>query len=216
MIMTDRLPADALIFDMDGTLWDAVDSYATIWNVSFDTAGIPHKAVTRHDLLKLMGSYLDDILAQLVPDATKRADLLRLVMDNETRMMPELGGTLYPHVRELIPQLARQYRLFMVSNCGASGLDNFVTYNRLEPYFTDLLSHGGTGRSKADNIRTLVEKYGLRSPVYIGDTQSDGNSAHQAGIPVIWAAYGFGTIIDPDAVIHSFDRLPDVVRPYNS
>ena len=25
---------DSLIFDMDGTLWDAVDSYCEIWNVT--------------------------------------------------------------------------------------------------------------------------------------------------------------------------------------
>ena len=26
---------DALIFDMDGTLWDAVDSYSEVWNETF-------------------------------------------------------------------------------------------------------------------------------------------------------------------------------------
>ncbi|HEX3385818.1 MAG TPA: hypothetical protein VHS53_11545 [Mucilaginibacter sp.] len=26
---------DSLIFDMDGTLWDAVDTYAASWNIVF-------------------------------------------------------------------------------------------------------------------------------------------------------------------------------------
>ena len=30
---------DGLIFDMDGTLWDAVDTYARIWNEVFLQAG---------------------------------------------------------------------------------------------------------------------------------------------------------------------------------
>ncbi len=31
---------DSLIFDMDGTLWDAVDTYAHSWNVVFSEMGI--------------------------------------------------------------------------------------------------------------------------------------------------------------------------------
>ena len=27
---------DSLLFDMDGTLWDAVDSYCAIWNAAID------------------------------------------------------------------------------------------------------------------------------------------------------------------------------------
>lgn len=208
-------PVDSLIFDMDGTLWDAVDSYAVIWNKTLDQVGIPHETVTRDHLLSLMGSYLDDILAQLVPDAIQRTRLLELVMKNEAEMMPELGGTLYPSVKELIPELATKYRLFMVSNCGAEGLPNFVQYNRLQPYFVDLLSHGGTHRSKADNIATLIEKYNLRCPVYIGDTQGDADQARMAGVPMIHAAYGFGDVLNPDAAIHDFSELPDAIRTVN-
>ena len=28
------------IFDMDGTLWDAVDTYAQIWNVTYQRMGL--------------------------------------------------------------------------------------------------------------------------------------------------------------------------------
>jgi phosphoglycolate phosphatase len=37
---------DSLIFDMDGTLWDAVDTYAHSWNVVFSELGID-KTITR-------------------------------------------------------------------------------------------------------------------------------------------------------------------------
>ena len=35
------LSCDGLIFDMDGTLWDAVDSYVKIWNATIAECGIP-------------------------------------------------------------------------------------------------------------------------------------------------------------------------------
>ena len=34
------LSCDGLIFDMDGTLWDAVDSYVKIWNATIAECGI--------------------------------------------------------------------------------------------------------------------------------------------------------------------------------
>lgn len=203
---------DSIIFDMDGTLWDAVDSYAVIWNTTLDQLGIPHENVTRHELIRLMGSYLNDILDQLIPGLKDPKELLERVMVNEAEMMPELGGTLYPDVKETIKELASHYRLFMVSNCGVRGLENFVAYNGLEPYFTDLLSHGSTGKSKAENIRTLIERYGLKRAVYVGDTQSDADSAHKAGVPIVWTAYGFGHVADPDATIHTFAELPRAIK----
>ena len=38
--MADWVSTDALIFDMDGTLWDAVDSYCEIWNRTFRDFGV--------------------------------------------------------------------------------------------------------------------------------------------------------------------------------
>lgn len=215
MKMMNNHPVDSLIFDMDGTLWDAVDSYAIIWNTTLDEVGARHKRVTRQDLLSLMGSYLDKILNELVPDVSEQKMLLEKVMVNEAAMMPQLGGKLYPHVKQLIPELAKKYRLFMVSNCGPGGLENFVRYNGLEGCFIDLLSHGGTGKSKKENILDLVERYALKRPVYVGDTQSDADSAHAAGCPFIWTRYGFGYVKDAEATITSFDQLPSAIEKIN-
>ena len=62
------------------------------------------------------------------------------------------------------------------------------------------------------NIKQIVDLYSLQHAVYVGDTQTDCNSAHQAGIPMIWAAYGFGNVTDPDAVIHSFPELLQTIQ----
>lgn len=203
---------DSLIFDMDGTLWDAVDSYAKIWNITLDQEGIPHHEVTRHDLLRLMGSYLDDIIRDLLPGDVERKSLLERVMVNEAEMMPELGGVLYPQVKETLAELKKHYRLFMVSNCGVKGLENFVTYNGLQGFFTDLLSHGSTRKSKKENILTLIEKYDLKGPVYVGDTQNDADSSHAAGVPFVWCKYGFGDVEGADATIDEFSELPEAVK----
>lgn len=214
--MCNKVFVDSLIFDMDGTLWDAVDSYAEIWNVTLDEEGVEHNIVTREDLLRLMGWYLDDILATLVPQETGNRPLLKKVMDNEIKMMPLLGGILYPGVKDLIAVLSQKYKLFMVSNCGPGGLENFVRYNHFEPYFTDVLSHGGTGKSKAENIKELISRYNLRNAVYVGDTQGDIDNAHLAGVPAIWTSYGFGTAVKhADAEIASFSDIEQAIEKLN-
>lgn len=186
--------AESVIFDMDGTLWDAVDSYRQVWDATFDEFDVPRR-VTREELISYMGQPIDVIFAGIGADLTRQMDrdeFLRRLDDNERTMMPLLGGRLYPGVADGIRQLAAAKRLFMVSNCGAEGLHNFVRVTGLAPYFTDTRSHGQTGLPKEGNIRCLIEEYGLQKPIYMGDTASDIRSAHAAGIPVIWAAYGFG------------------------
>mgnify|MGYP000700414525 CR=1 FL=1 len=50
-------------------------------------------------------------------------------------------------------------------------------------------------------ILKLMEKNNLTSPVYVGDTQGDADSCKKAGIPFIFAEYGFGEVPKPDARI---------------
>lgn len=63
---------DGLIFDMDGTLWDAVDTYARIWNEVFLRAG-KEVHITRESLIGNIGIPIPKILANLFPEIkTKR------------------------------------------------------------------------------------------------------------------------------------------------
>ena len=55
---------DGLIFDMHGTLWDAVDTYARIWNEVFLRAG-REVHVTRESLIGKIGIPIPPILGNL-------------------------------------------------------------------------------------------------------------------------------------------------------
>ena len=67
-------------------------------------------------------------------------------------------------------------------------------YTRNLPYFiTD---------AKADNICKIIQEYHLKAPVYVGDTLGDFNATKTAGIPFVFASYGFGQVPSPDYTIH--------------
>ena len=44
-----------IIFDMDGTLWDATEEIAKSWGDSIRTSEITDKALTKEDMMKVMG-----------------------------------------------------------------------------------------------------------------------------------------------------------------
>lgn len=197
---------DSILFDMDGTLWDAVDSYCAIWNRTIAESGMSAEPVTRQRLAEFMGKPLTEICRELTGGCD--AEFLKALAANEAAMMPELGGRLYPGVRDTLEKLSGSHKLFMVSNCGALGLPNFYRYTGLGPFFTDGLSYGETKQGKTENIRTLIERYNLRSPLYVGDVRSDCSDAHAAGVPFAWASYGFGTDVpEADYTLHTIEDL---------
>ncbi len=206
-----KIDPDSLIFDMDGTLWDAVDSYCKVWDKTFQDLKLNHKPVTRQTLMNMMGMHLEDIVANLAADVPDKELFLKKLDNNERTMMPVLGGNFYPHMKETIETVSRGRKIFMVSNCGSHGLENFINLAGIKPYITEALSHGGTGADKATNIAYLIDKYNLSDAWYVGDTQGDYNATVKAGAHFIWCEYGFGKVINPHVAIQSISQLTEIV-----
>lgn len=205
---------DSIIFDMDGTLWDAVDSYAAIWNRTIEDCRLKRLPVTRDELVALMGRPLKEIASILVPGLGRSAleAFFSRLGENDAAMMPVLGGRLYPGVRETLEELHRCGRkMFIVSNCGPVGLPVFLEYTRLSHVITDTLSYGQTGEDKDVNIRVLAERYTLGRPLYVGDTRGDLRSTRRAGACFAWAAYGFGLDFNPAEADHVLKSFPDLL-----
>lgn len=199
---------DCLIFDMDGTLWDATDSYARTWNETSRRLGFESN-VTGRSLLSLMGKPLADIFDSLFPEGMpvdKETYMMRL-MAVEAELMPLIGGRLMDGVEQGLRRLARHYPLMMVSNCSATGLRNFLAYTKLHDCFVDTLTNGETRLPKAENIQLIMRRNGADSAVYVGDTQQDCDETHRAGQQFAFVEYGFGRCADADIRFATFTRL---------
>lgn len=209
---TDLQNVDALIFDMDGTLWNATESYAKIWNETCACFGMKTHFVGS-DLLQYMGMGIEEIVGHLLGDNTP-ADMpqfMTVLYHLEDKLMPTLGGVLFPGVKEGLERLSKRYRLFMLSNCSKRGLVNFTTFTGTTHLFEGLLSQGERPASKNENLRHLIDSYSLAGPVYVGDTQGDCDQAHLAGVPFFFAAYGFGQCADADWLASSFDEMVEIL-----
>lgn len=69
---------------------------------------------------------------------------------------------------------------------------------------------GDTGKSKGENIRLIMERNRIDDAVYVGDTQGDYEAAVFAGIPFIFAKYGFGNPANYDYAINGIKELLDL------
>ena len=201
---------DSIIFDMDGTLWNATESYAKIWNVTCKEFGIKTK-FNGADLEQFMGMSIEDIMKHLLGDDMNvdKVNFFKALGQNEVDMMPTLGGLLYPSVKECLEKLHNKYRLFMLSNCSSKGLLNFVNYTGTAHLFDGLLTQGERPCEKSDNLRYMAQEYLLKCPTYVGDTQADCDQCHAADMPFVYADWGFGQCNDADwrfATIDDFTR----------
>ena len=201
---------ESLIFDIDGTLWDSRALVAEGYNLQLRQEGLEHLCVTAEDLKPLFGKVMTEIADAILEEIPKpeRYGLMERCMDTENRYLYENECRIgYPQVKETIAELSKHYRLFIVSNSQCGYPELCMDKLGLTPYIEGHLCFGDTGTSKGKTIRTLMEKYNIQSCAYIGDTQGDYEATVEAGVPFIWAAYGFGAPEGYVAKIDSFGEL---------
>ena len=202
----------AIIWDLDGTLWDACDRISLAWN---DYCESQNEAIrfTADDCRSYCGKTLPQIARVVFPDRDPQwADRFIVALcDAECIPLAKEGGVLYPHEREILQKLHETYFMAIVSNCGLQYIESFFQGNNMGDCFDDYENAARTGLSKAENIRLVVERNSLSQAVYIGDTASDRQAALEAGLTFIHAAYGFGAVPEAAYRIQSMAELPDVL-----
>ena len=200
----------SIILDIDGTLWDSRALVAEGYNLQLKEEGLEHLCVTAEELKPLFGKVLEeiaDILFVSIP-VPERYELMARCMHRENQHMHEDPCRIgYPGIRETVEKLAEKYRLFIVSNSECGYPELCMEKLGLTPYIEGHLCYGDTGTSKGKTIRTLIEKHNIGNCIYVGDTQGDYEATLEAGVPFIWATYGFGTPEGCTAKIDSFEEL---------
>jgi phosphoglycolate phosphatase len=188
---------DSIIFDLDGTLWDSTDTITGAWQTALSKAPYMHNEVmTRERVRSITGMTYDKIFEKLFPflNDAQRAEVKYLCSVSELEILQKQGGTLYPGLTETLEYLGEKYKLYIVSNCQSGYIELFLDLHNMHDHFLAHQCFGTKGNPKADNIKDIVNDHDLKSPVYVGDTMGDYESATKAGVPFIFASYGFGEV----------------------
>jgi phosphoglycolate phosphatase len=205
---------DSIIFDLDGTLWDSTNNVALAWQHAIEQVDYVDEVMTQARVRSITGMAYNVIFDKLFPhlDAEKRNELMAICAKSELEILHTKGGELYPSLDETLSHLASKYKLFIVSNCQTGYIEVFLKLSQMGHYFMGHQCYGTKGNPKSENIKDIVNDYKLTAPVYVGDTMGDYDAATKAGVPFIFADYGFGKVEEGQiATISTFSELVELL-----
>ena len=203
----------SIILDIDGTLWDSTDVVAQSWNRAIkDSTGID--AGLNGKILKgLFGKTMDEIGRAMLPtlDEAKRRQVCFKCYDYEDEYLKDHPGRFYDGVKETLLDLAKTHDLYVVSNCQVGYIEMVLAHLGIADQIKDHLCYGDNELPKGENIKLIMQRNNVQKAVYVGDIQGDYDACQVAGIPMIYASYGFGEVAKPDYTIADIKELPAVI-----
>ena len=206
---------DAILFDLDGTLWDTVDGCVHAWNEVLAALPGSGDPLTPARMRSYMGKTNQQIARLMMPTLSD-ADAMSIMAECSAHEHDYLRAhgcvKLFDGVLDTLRTLSETYDLYIISNCESGYIEIFLDLFDVWDLFRGRACPGDTGLLKGDNIRLILTNAGNPRAFYLGDTEGDEQAARQAGIPFVHAAYGFGAAKSPDATLRSFRDLPQLAR----
>jgi phosphoglycolate phosphatase len=224
-VITRKLPQpEAMLFDLDGTLFRTETLLLPAYHAAFDqlrAEGLYEGPTPPEELiLGSLGMLLEHIWQRVLPDAAPaaRRRIDELLLERQLEGLEQGQGRLYEGVAETLRELhGRGVRLFVASNGLEAYVKGVVRATGIAPYFEGLYSAGEyRTRSKADLVKLLLEKHGVKTAWMVGDRSSDVDAGRRNGLTVIGCDYaGFrssGELDGDDVRIHAFPQLLDALE----
>jgi len=204
---------DALIFDVDGTLWDTTALCAEAYNRAIEKHSTLEPNVTAEQLKDLFGKPMKEIFQILFPTMSEDEQMQLAIQceESENELLQKKTGIPFPEVVSTIKELSKVAELYIVSNCQIGYIEICMESLGICDCIKDYTCYGINKVSKGQNIKRLMERNGLKNVAYVGDTQGDEEACKEAGIPMIYASYGFGKAKQPEFTIDKFAQLLSLV-----
>lgn len=198
-----------LIFDLDGTLWDTCGACAMSWNQVIERNNISFRRITAEDVARVAGKPHQDCIALTFKGlSTDQIDLISRQTEVEDNLMVlKQGGHIYDGVTEGLRELRQKFQLYILSNCQSGYIEVFLKSAHVEDLFHDYECWGNTQKSKAENLKFLIERNQMGQALYIGDTLGDFQAAEDCGVPFLQVTYGFGAPLEGQRQFSDFKFL---------
>lgn len=190
--------AQALIFDMDGTLFQTDKILEISLDDTFNHLRSLHhwEGATPIDIYReIMGVPLPIVWETLLPnhsieirEQTDSYFLKRLVTNIKNGK-----GALYPNVQEVFSYLKENnISIYIASNGLTEYLQAIVDYYQLNNWLTETYSiEQIESLNKSDLVRSIIDKHGITSGAVVGDRLSDIKAAKENGLVSIGCKFDF-------------------------
>lgn len=203
----------AIIFDLDGTLWETIDS---TWSAINEIAKKYNQAeISKNLVMKNYGNNKVESAKLFFPNL-EQEEAFKLLDEADELNIKNLtvnGGYIYPGLEEALFKLHEEYDLFIISNTATKRyIESFLISSKLFKYFKDYVAASEIVLSKGDAITKLIDDYYIDEAIYVGDTIKDQKAASVANIPFVQCLYGFGEDLNCEYKVNEVSELIDVIK----
>ena len=208
----------ALLFDLDGTLVDSLPDLADAANAVLAELGKP--PLSRAALARMVGDGATRLVERALGASGLGSDLLtpsvaRFLALYEAR--PAALSRPYPGVPEVLATLVAQgWHCAVCTNKPSTATGLLLRQLGLGGFFRCVIAGDSLPVKKPDPAPLIAALEALGAPrenaAAVGDHANDLRAAAGAGIPAVWARYGYGTLSPdlppPAAIIDAITELP--------
>ena len=198
----------AIIFDLDGTLWDITDQTVNSYNNVLKKYG--YDEVTKQKVTDNFGNSREQAIKHFFPTLTYDvADKILDEVDNDIiKNLNKSNNYIYSGVKKTIDLLSKKYNLYIVSNnAHKSYIEAFLNMGNLYKCFDDYIAASEIPVSKDEAIKKIIKDNKIDKSIYVGDTDKDKDAAEKANIPFIQCIYGFGKDLNCQYKINDISEI---------
>ena len=207
------------IFDFDGTLFNSVDDVIICFNKALTLLGFP--TLTREEYIERLGGTIDEIISLVLKDnnTPENIDILKKTYLELYNSSKKENTIPFPKAHDLLKRKKEKNVLLAInSNRLNYSLNYFV-----EKFFSDIdfvLIEGQDNISPPKphkfGVEKIIKKSGLSKSevIYIGDSNTDIETAKNAGIECIIVKWGYGNQNDfnNDYILECVDDFSQLLK----
>lgn len=193
-----------ILFDLDGTLLNTLDDLMDAVNHTMEVFGYPRHS--REEVRRFVGNGAGLLLQLSVPQGRDWQEPLA-AFQSYYREHCQIKTAPYPGIMEALYAL-KKYPLAIVSNKPDAAVKKLCAQ-----YFPGIYAQGeqpGCPRKPSpDMVRIAMEHIGVDRCIYVGDSEVDVLTAHNAAVPCLSVLWGFRDRVEIQAAGESrFCEIP--------
>lgn len=205
-----------IVFDLDGTLVDALPDFTDAMNRLMAVLDLP--SVSPLEIAGYLGDGPRMLVERVLATRNRPMDeaaAARFLADY-TRHAAE-GSRLFPGVTQTLTELAqRGWRLAVCTNKPAAATDILLKALGIHGFFAAISAGDSHPFKKPDprHLLATIEDAGAKpsDAIMVGDHRNDVEAAAGAGVPSIFAGWGYGLPAMGLAATAVAARFPDIVE----
>jgi phosphoglycolate phosphatase len=208
---------DTIIFDLDGTLLNTLDDLRDSLNTILTRHGYP--ARTLDEVRSFVGNGVKKLVSRSLPEGYTEDELTCCVNEFREYYKENMQNKTRPYdgIIELLTKLKKlNYKLAIVSNKFDAAVKDLS-----KDYFGDMVpvaigeSVNIRRKPAPDSVYKAIEELGadISRAVYVGDSDTDAETAKNAGIPCIGVTWGFRSrqVLESCGVVYIVDSPDEIL-----